>query len=286
MAANRGLGKGLSALLGDAALKSSEGGTTMLRLSEIEPNLDQPRKDFDEQALNELSESIKTYGLLQPLAVRRLSSGYYQIIAGERRWRASRMAGLKEVPAVIFEADDRRAMEMAMVENLQRQDLDPIEEAGGLKVLIDDYGLTQEEVAERVGRSRPAVANSLRLLNLPDGVKALVKRGELSAGHARALISLPAARAQELAKKAADEGLSVRQVEKLASEKPKKKSDPAEKPLVDYYAEAERELSRVLNRGVKIVRGGKKGKIELEYYGQDDLNALYDLLKGLEGELK
>ena len=176
MAMERGLGRGLGALLGDAALQTQEGGSLSLPISQVEPGLKQPRKRFDEESLQDLADSIRTHGVIQPLTVRRLSSGYYQIIAGERRWRAAKLAGLTEVPAVIIEADDRKVMELGLIENLQREDLNPIEEANGYKVLMEEYGLTQEEVAQRVGKSRPAVANALRLLALPDAVQLCWRR--------------------------------------------------------------------------------------------------------------
>ena len=191
MALERGLGKGLGALLGDAALQSQEGGSLSLPISQVEPGLKQPRKRFDEESLQDLADSIRIHGIIQPLTVRRLSSGYYQIIAGERRWRAAKLAGLSEIPAVIIEADDRKVMELGLIENLQREDLNPIEEANGYKVLMSEYGLTQEEVAQRVGKSRPAVANALRLLTLPDPVHLLLEEGKLSAGHARAILAVP-----------------------------------------------------------------------------------------------
>ena len=243
----------------------------------------QPRRQCDAAALEDLAESIRTHGILQPLTVRRLSSGYYQIIAGERRWRAARMAGLSEVPVLVVEADDRKAMELAMIENLQREDLNPIEEAEGYKVLMEEYDLTQEEAAERVGKSRSAVANVLRLLNLSAPVRALLSEGKLSAGHARALLPLKA-EAQEKAARAIVEGdLSVRQTEALVK---RLQAAPKEKPGkpagVDYTAEAEKALSDRLSRRCHIVAGRKKGKIELEYYGLDDLNDLLDALAKLQ----
>ena len=284
----KGLGKGLGALLGDTSPLSPQGGegggVTMLPIAKVESYRKQPRKHFDDEALQDLAESIREHGIIQPLTVRKLSSGYYQIIAGERRWRAARMAGLSEVPVLVIEADDRKAMELVMIENLQREDLNPIEEAEGYKVLMEDYNLTQEEAAERVGKSRSNVANVLRLLNLSAPVRALLAEGKLSAGHARALLGLKAA-AQEKAAKAVVEGdLSVRQTEALvkklqSTDKPKKavKTDG-----VDYTAEAEKDLSTKLGRGCHIVTGKKKGKIELEYYGLDDLNDLIDALAALK----
>ena len=287
----KGLGKGLGALLGDTSPLSSasaaEGsGVTMLPIAKVEAYRKQPRKQFDEASLQDLADSIRRHGILQPLTVRKLSSGYYQIIAGERRWRAARMAGLSEVPVLIIEADDRKAMELAMIENLQREDLNPIEEAEGYKALMEDYGLTQEEAAERVGKSRSNVANVLRLLNLSAPVRALLAKGVLSAGHARALLPLKAAAQEKAAKAVAEGGLSVRQTEalakKLLSETDKSPSPTAAKAGVDYTAEAEKELSSRLSRGCRIVTGRKKGKIELEYYGLDDLNDLIDALRVLE----
>ena len=287
----KGLGKGLGALLGDTSPLSSasaaEGsGVTMLPIAKVEAYRKQPRKQFDEASLQDLADSIRRHGILQPLTVRKLSSGYYQIIAGERRWRAARMAGRSEVPVLIIEADDRKAMELAMIENLQREDLNPIEEAEGYKALMEDYGLTQEEAAERVGKSRSNVANVLRLLNLSAPVRALLAKGVLTAGHARALLPLKAAAQEKAAKAVAEGGLSVRQTEalakKLLSETDKSPSPKAAKAGVDYTAEAEKELSSRLSRGCRIVTGRKKGKIELEYYGLDDLNDLIDALRVLE----
>ena len=191
MALERGLGRGLGALLGDAALQSQEGGSLSLPISQVEPGLKQPRKRFDEESLQDLADSIRIHGIIQPLTVRRLSSGYYQIIAGERRWRAAKQAGLDEVPAVIIEADDRKVMEIGLIENLQREDLNPIEEAAGFQSLMETYHMTQEEAAHRVSKSRPAVANAMRLLSLPQEVQWLIEQGNLSAGHGRALLSLP-----------------------------------------------------------------------------------------------
>ena len=286
-AMQKGLGKGLGALLGDTSPLSQPGadsGVTMLPIAKVESYRKQPRKQFDEAALEDLAESIRTHGIIQPLTVRRLSSGYYQIIAGERRWRAARLAGLAEVPVIVIEADDRKATELALIENLQREDLNPIEEAEGYKVLMEDYNLTQEEAAERVGKSRSNVANVLRLLNLSAPVRALLSEGKISAGHARALLPLKGA-AQEKAARAVVEGeLSVRQTEALV----KKLQSPAAAPKeskgagVDYAAEAEKELSSRLGRRCHIAPGKKKGRIELEYYGLDDLNDLLDALSTLK----
>ena len=288
-AMQKGLGKGLGALLGDTSPLSQpgeSGGVTMLPIAKVESYRKQPRKQFDDEALQDLAESIRIHGIIQPLTVRRLSSGYYQIIAGERRWRAARLAGLSEVPVLVIEADDRKAMELALIENLQREDLNPIEEAEGYKVLMEDYNLTQEEAAERVGKSRSNVANVLRLLNLSAPVRALLSEGKLSAGHARALLGLKGG-AQEKAARAVVEGdLSVRQTEALVKKLQSPPKEPkADKPAgVDYVAEAERELSGRLGRRCHISTGKKKGKIELEYYGLDDLNDLLDALSALKLE--
>ena len=286
----RGLGRGLGALLGDAALQSQEGGSLSLPISQVEPSQKQPRKRFEEEALQDLADSIRANGIIQPLTVRRLSSGYYQIIAGERRWRAAKLAGLTEVPAVIMEADDRKVMELALIENLQREDLNPIEEASGYKSLMEDYGLTQEEAARRVGKSRPAVANALRLLALPDPVRQLLEEGKLSAGHARAILAVPSGEAQmKLAKKVVADGLSVRQTEALAkrlAEGEKEAPAPKADDLSIYDRAAEKDLGARLGRKVHIVRGKRKGRIELEYYDPDDLNALLDLLGQVPGRGK
>ena len=285
MAKMKGLGKGLDALLGDEFTNEPEVKSSLfLPISQVESCAAQPRKQFDPDALADLADSIRQHGIIQPLTVRKLQSGYYQIIAGERRWRAARMAGLTQVPVVVIEADDRKAMELAMIENLQREDLNPMEEAEGYRTLMEQYGLTQEETSQRVGKSRSAVANALRLLHLSDEVRTLVEEGKLSGGHARALVPLTA----ELQKKAAaaiiKDDLSVRQTEllvkKLTAEKPEKPAKDA--GSVDYAAEAARELSERLGRPCRIVTGRKKGRLELEYYGVDDLNALLDALHQLK----
>ena len=284
MASERGLGKGLGALLGDAALQSQEGGSLSLPISQVEPGLRQPRKRFDEESLSDLADSIRTHGMIQPLTVRRLSSGYYQIIAGERRWRAAKLAGLSEVPAVIIEADDRKVMELGLIENLQREDLNPMEEAGGYRVLVEEYGLTQEEVALRVGRSRSAVANALRLLTLPDSVCLLLEEGKLSAGHARAILSAPHGDLQKrLAQKVVAEDLSVRQTEELARRLSKGLEEPkGEKPadpMKLYRDAAAKDLSAHWGRKVSITMGAKKGKVEFEFYNDEDLTLLLDRLE-------
>lgn len=284
--ANRGLGKGLGALLGDAALQNDTADSLYLPISQIETYTDQPRKHFDEDALNDLADSIREHGILQPLTVRKLSSGYYQIIAGERRWRAARLAGLTQVPAIVIEADDRKMTELALIENLQREDLNPIEEAEGYKRLMDSYKMTQEEAAARVGKSRSAVANSLRLLGLCAEVRKLLEDGKLSSGHARALLPLKADAQKKAASAIIEHGLSVRQTEaltkKLAAQKKDKPLSP-EAALSDSYGKlAAQELSTKLGRTCRIVSGKKKGKIELEYYGMDDLNDLLEALAELK----
>ena len=275
-----GLGRGLGALLGDDVMKTESTGSLSLPISMVESCSSQPRKSFDEASLADLAESIREHGIIQPLTVRKLASGYYQIIAGERRWRAARIAGLQEVPVIVIEADDRKAAELAMIENLQREDLNPMEDAAGFQALIDNYHMTHEEAAQRVGKSRSAVTNALRLLGLTPAVRKLVEEGKLSAGHARALLPLSPTVQENAANAVVSGGLSVRQTEslakRLAAEK-KEKSKP-DSSQVDYTAEAQKDLSSKLGRGVRIVTGRKKGRIELEYYGLDDLNDLLDAL--------
>ena len=275
-----GLGRGLGALLGDDVMKTESSGSLSLPISQVETCSSQPRKRVDDESLQELADSISQHGIIQPLTVRKLSSGYYQIIAGERRWRAARLAGLQEIPVIVIEADDRKAAELAMIENLQREDLNPMEEAAGFQSLIESYHMTQEEAAQRVGKSRSAVTNALRLLGLTPSVRKLVEEGKLSAGHARALVPLSPSLQESAANAIVSGGLSVRQTEALvkrlsAEKKEAQVKDPDE---VDYLAEAQNELKARLCRGVKIVPGRKKGRIELEYYGVDDLNDLLDAL--------
>lgn len=275
-----GLGRGLGALLGDDVMKTESSGSLSLPISQVETCSSQPRKRFDDESLQELADSISQHGIIQPLTVRKLSSGYYQIIAGERRWRAARLAGLQEVPVIVIEADDRKAAELAMIENLQREDLNPMEEAAGFQSLIESYHMTQEEAAQRVGKSRSAVTNALRLLGLTPSVRKLVEESKLSAGHARALVPLSPSLQESAANAIVSGRLSVRQTEALvkrlsAEKKEAQAKDPDE---VDYLAEAQNELKARLCRGVKIVPGRKKGRIELEYYGVDDLNDLLDAL--------
>ena len=282
LASNKGLGRGLGALLGDFGDEPQENSPyKLLPIYKVEPNPDQPRRDFDEEELRELADSIAEHGVIQPLTVRELPSGYYQIIAGERRWRAARLANLSEIPVVVIEADDKKAMELALIENLQRQDLNPVEEALGYRSLMQDYGLTQEEAAQRVGKSRPAVANALRLLNLSAEVLDMVRSGKLSAGHARAVLTLKSEKKQlEAARKITALDLSVRQAELLCRNM-NREQPVKEEPVtlaVDYVAECEKALSKQLGRGVKIVNGKRKGRFELEFYGQEDLEVLLDAL--------
>ncbi|NCE63845.1 ParB/RepB/Spo0J family partition protein [Pseudoflavonifractor sp. 524-17] len=290
---DRGLGKGLGALLGDDALQSQESGSLSLPIAEVQPGLKQPRRRFDDEPLADLADSIRTHGIIQPLTVRRLSSGYYQIIAGERRWRAAKLAGLKEVPAIIIEADDRTVMELGLIENLQREDLNPIEEATGYQTLIDEYSLTQEEVSQRVGKSRSAVANALRLLSLPDAVHLLLEEGKLSSGHARAILAVPSKELQKkLAQRVVADGLSVRQTETLAKrlaqsqEALEEAVPPAAPDFSIYLRSAEKDLSERFGRKVHIINGKKKGKIELEYYNTDDLNLLLEVLERVSPQEK
>ena len=282
----KGLGKGLGALMGDLTVETPSGKSPyqMLPIHKVEPNPGQPRQDFDPEELQSLADSIALHGVVQPLTVRELPNGYYQIIAGERRWRAARIAEQREIPAVIIEADDRKVMELALIENLQRQDLNPVEEAMGYQTLMQEYGLTQEDAAKQVGKSRPAVANALRLLNLSDKVLEMVRKGNLSAGHARAVLSLKTQKLQEqAAQKIAALGLSVRQAELLCKNMAKEPA-PEKAPTlaVDYVAECEKNLSKHLGRGVKIINGKRKGRFELEFYGQDDLQVLLDALMQIE----
>lgn len=273
-----GLGRGLGALLDNPNLDFTEqsGGVTTVPLHRVEPNPLQPRKEFEPEAMQALADSIAEHGLIQPLTVRETQGGYYQIIAGERRWRAARQAGLEEVPVLIIEADDRKVMELALVENLQREDLNPMEEAQGYRTLMEDYGLTQNETAQRVGKSRPAVANALRLLSLSDELAELVRSGTLSPGHARALLGLKNEKLrQQAAQRIIALQLSVRQAETLCKNLDKTREKPEPPALeVDYVAECEKSLSRSLGRKVRIINGKRKGRFELEFYGQEDLNRL------------
>lgn len=284
-AKKRGLGRGLDAIFAENSSLEGEG-TVTVRIDEIEPNRDQPRKEFDSGALSELAESIAQHGVLQPLLLRPMVSGGYRIVAGERRWRASRMAGLLEVPAVVREMTDGEEMLFALIENLQREDLSPLEEAKGYQQLIDVQGMTQEEAAAAVGKSRPAVANALRLLNLPEDIQALVERGELSAGHARTLLSFKSEDDMRAAAEKAKEGASVRELEAMAKKAAQTEKDPSPHPAEatrsmgpsQFYAETQLAVSDFLGRRVKVAGTKKKGTLQIEFYGEEDLqNLLRDL---------
>ena len=284
MAKEKGLGKGLGALFDNYAEETTgDSPYQLLPIYKVEPNPGQPRRNFDPEELQSLADSIATHGIVQPLTVREVKDGYFQIIAGERRWRAARMAGLSEVPAVVIEADDRKVMELALIENLQREDLNPVEEAMGYRSLMEEYGLTQEDAANRVGKSRPAVANALRLLNLQEPILEMLRSGSLTAGHARAVLKLKSEKKQlEAAQKISALDLSVRQAELLCRNM--EKPAPAEKPVtltVNYVEECEKALSKQLGRGVRIIEGKKKGRFELEFYGSEDLQVLLDALMKL-----
>lgn len=289
MAAKKGLGTGLDVLFGDSSREEEKPqGVLELPIAKVEPRDNQPRTVFDEEALSELAESIREYGVIQPVTVRKLDSGYYQLIAGERRWRAARLAGLTDIPARVIEADDKLTTELALVENLQREDLNPVEEAQGYRTLMEEYGLTQDEAAQRVGKSRPAVANALRLLSLAPEVLQFVEQGLLSAGHARSLVTVKPEELQiDAARQVMKNGLSVRRTEELAKRlmrapKPEAEDDGAIR--VDYAAEVTRRLERALGRRVLLSENGKKGRIVLEYYGTDDRERLIEALAGLNKE--
>jgi ParB family chromosome partitioning protein len=281
-----GLGRGLGALLGDAVTQTESEGVSSLPIEKVRPSKDQPRKQFNDETLSDLADSIRIHGILQPINVRRMASGYYEIISGERRWRAAREAGLEEIPVIVIEADDRKAMELGLIENLQREDLNAMEEAKGYQTLMQDFGLTQDEVARQVGKSRPAVANAVRLLGLPKELAQYVEADILSAGHARALLGLSdPSEMKAVADKVAQRQLSVRQTEELVRQlnrqQGKEEAPPSPAPDVDYAAVAAKELGDTLGRRVKIVSGKRKGRLELEYYGNDDLNDLLEALQKL-----
>lgn len=285
MAKPRGLGKGLEALFEDSR-DDSKSGVTTVRLSEIEPNLSQPRKQFDEEALSELADSIAAHGVLQPLLIRPTSGGTYQIVAGERRWRAARLAGLTEVPALIREINDEEMDQLALIENLQREDLNAVETAQGYRRLMDKYGMTQEQLSEAVGKSRPAIANTLRILSLPEEILPMVANGSLSAGHAKAILSAPEERREALAKKIAAEGLSVREAERLAAKKEKSTEEqPKQKekfPKNAYYREMQIAMATELGRPVKITENKNGGTIEFPFYGKEELAAICERLADLK----
>ena len=274
-----GLGKGLDAIFAENDMEDANA-TVALKIGEIEPNRAQPRKDFNDEALAELADSIAQHGVLQPLLVRPLLGGGYQIVAGERRWRAARMAGVSEVPVVIREMSDHEVMELALIENLQREDLSPLEEAQGYQSLMDQYGMTQEEISKTVGKSRPAVANALRLLHLPEDLQALVASGALSAGHARTLLSFQdEEEMRRAAKLAVEQGISVRELEKLANKANGKETDkkPRKASRIHYFDEVELALNEHLGRKVHVNGSKKRGTLQIEFYGEDDLSELMKL---------
>lgn len=280
-----GLGRGLESLFEDAA-RDVGGPVSTLPLREIEPDKDQPRKDFDEQALSELADSIARHGLLQPIAVRAAADGAYKIIAGERRWRAARLAGLSEVPVVIKDVTDAEAMELALIENLQREDLDPVEEAMGYRQLMERCELTQEQTAQKIGKSRSAIANSLRLLNLPDDVLAFLKEGKLSTGHAKVLLGLPDAALQSQAAEAVvGQNLNVRQTEALCKKLVKPEKPPKPQPLRPALAgEVEYALREVLGSEVKVDYKNGQGSLTVHFYSDEQLSAFANLLGGYNKE--
>lgn len=283
MARKKGLGKGLEALFEDNSTAVSQG-AELVKISEIQPNKNQPRRDFDQEALETLADSIREHGVLQPLILRPVSTGGYQIVAGERRYRASRMAGLNEVPAIIRELNDTETMEIALIENLQREDLNPVEEALGYQELMERYDFTQEEVSRSVGKSRPAVANALRLLHLPEPVLKLVREGSLSSGHARAILSAgEPERMNQLAEKTVREGLNVRAVEKLAKKQPKPEPEKRAQQFVaehKFYEEMKLALEEALGRRVNIEAGKQKSRLVIEFYDEADLAGLAERLTG------
>ena len=274
----RGLGKGLDAIFAENNAESAEGAVS-IRISEIEPNREQPRKEFDSEALSELADSISQHGVLQPLLLRPMLSGGYRIVAGERRWRAARMAGLSEVPAVIREMTDAEEMLFALIENLQREDLTPLEEARGYRTLIEAQDFTQEEVSKAVGKSRPAITNALRLLNLPEDIQGMLERGEITAGHARTLLSFKSQEDMRLGAQKAKDGASVRELEALAKRLNEKKESLPKTPRKNqYFEEAQLAVGEYLNRRVKVAGSKKKGTLQIEFYGEEDLqNLLHDL---------
>ncbi|HIU26161.1 MAG TPA: ParB/RepB/Spo0J family partition protein [Candidatus Copromorpha excrementigallinarum] len=296
----RGLGKGLDALFGDVEVKvkraeetpeaegasedasSGREGINYIDINHIKPNSNQPRKTFDEEKLNELADSIMSHGLIQPVVLRAAGRGY-EIVAGERRWRAARRAGLKEIPCIVRELSDEENMLLAIIENMQREDLNPIEEAEGLNQMIETYGLTQSEVSKSVGKSRPYITNSLRLLKLPEKIRGFVSEGSISAGHARALVSVEDEERQEaIAEAVIRDGLSVRQIEKMAQEKKASgRKSPASRSKPADVRSLEEELKDVLGTRVNLSQRGKKGKIEIEFYSREELERLIDLLKTL-----
>ncbi len=286
----KGLGKGMGALFGEETMREEPSSQQKLPITKIEPRRGQPREHFDQERLQELAESIEKHGMIQPITVRPMENGYYQIIAGERRWRAARLAGLKEVPVSVMEADEQTTAELALIENLQREDLNPIEEARGYKKLMDHFALTQEQVAERVGKSRPVITNAMRLLKLSDGAAVLVESGELSLSHARAILEVADPQAQtSLALLAVRDGLSVRQVTELVKKmnaKPKKAREKKNPRLgedgIDYMSELEAELSRRMGRRVRIDAGQDEGCVKIDYYSKADFERLIEALRDVK----
>lgn len=288
---SKGLGRGLGALLNtDEAVKientqsNDDKGILELKISEVEPNKTQPRSHFDDDALKSLSDSIKEYGVLSPIVVSKNENGFYMIIAGERRWRAAKLAGLKKIPAIIKEYDYKETMEIALIENLQREDLNPIEEAEGFKELMEIYKLTQEEVSKKMGKSRSAVANSVRLLSLPEKVRKMLINKEISSGHARAILSLNDEKVMlSVAEKIINEGLNVRQTEnyvsKLLKEPKKKEINKNDEELLRYLSSLEKNLGSHLGTKVKIHHGKSKGKIEIEYYSNEDFERIMNIIR-------
>ena len=276
----RGLGKGLDAIF--AENNEAGEGSVAVKIADIEPNRDQPRKEFDSAALAELADSIAQHGVLQPLLLRPMLSGGYRIVAGERRWRAARMAGLTEVPAVIREMTDSEEMLFALIENLQREDLTPLEEARGYRTLIEAQDLTQEEVSQAVGKSRPSITNALRLLNLPEDIQEMLERGEITAGHARTLLSFPTEEGMRLGAQKAREGASVRELEAMAKRMAQQGEAPSKAPRKNrYFEEAQLAVGGYLNRKVKVAGNQKKGTLQIEFYGEEDLqNLLHELHLG------
>lgn len=280
----KGLGKGLGALLNtDEVIDSTLASQTELKISQIEPNKSQPRTEFDTEKLETLADSIKKYGILQPIVVKKLDNGFYKIIAGERRWRAAKLAGLKKVPVVIKDYDDQETMEIALIENLQREDLNPFEEARGYRELMDLFSMTQQEVADKVGKSRSAVANSIRLLSLCDEIKKLVLDKELTVGHVRALLATDNEGVQLMAaRRIVEDGLTVRQAEayikSLLQEKKPKKTNPVDEELKRYLITLEKKLSDSLGTKVKIQSKKNRGKIEIEYYNNEDFERIMKLI--------
>lgn len=278
------LGRGLDSILIDNDSASSKDSISVVRTLDVEPNINQPRKNFDDEQMAALADSVATYGILQPITVRQ-NGKMYEIVAGERRWRAARMAGLNEIPVIIIDADDQRSAELALVENIQRSDLNPIEEAKAYSVLMENYGFTQEDVSKKIGKSRPAVANSLRLLDLPDAVQALLATGKISAGHAKVLLGIKdRAALSDAAKQVADRNLSVRDTEKLVKDANTVKKPSAQKPkhAVDYTRQLERSIESRLGRTVKIVENGEKSTLNIGFTDNADLEKLLTVLCGDE----